>query len=421
MQERIITNAAVVLADRVLPRATVIVRDGLIAEIAEGGSRAAGREVIDADGAHLLPGVVDLHNDNLEFEINPRSSANLPLPFALATMERRLAAAGVTTEFHAVSFQEQIRKGRTISEAGERAAFIARYDDSPDRAVRHHVLHRLDMRTPGVLETALPTLRRVKVPYVSLNDHTPGQGQYRDVERLIAMADKQRAMRGDQTVDSEWYRERMRRGMEDSETVPAFYRTVAEATGHVPMIISTHDDDTVEKVDEQLRLGATVAEFPITVEAAAHARRHGMAIIVGAPNIVRGGSQSGNLPAQDLVRQGLADIICADYHAPSLIPAAFRLVDEGLLGLAEAVRMITRNAALAVGLEDRGEIAPGLLADLCLVRRDAAGWPHVERTFVAGRESFAFLRYEVSEATESGHTMDAAAGRELAGREAGAE
>ena len=401
MVVRIITNASVVLADQVLPRATVTIRDGLVADVAEGGSRAGGAGVIDADGAYLLPGVVDLHNDNLEFEINPRSSANLPLPFALATMERRLAAAGVTTEFHAVSFQEQVRKGRTISEAGERAAFLARYDGAADRAVRHHILHRLDMRTPGVLESALPSLRRVRVPYVSLNDHTPGQGQYRDVERLIAMADATRAMRSDEAVDPEWFRERMRRGMEDSETVPAFYRTVAEAASRVPMIIATHDDDSIEKVDEQLMLGATVAEFPITVEAAAHARRHGMAIIVGAPNIVRGGSQSGNLSAQELVRQGLADIICADYHAPSLIPAAFRLVDDGLLGLAEAVRMISRNAALAVGLSDRGEITPGLLADLCLVRRDAAGWPHVERTFIAGRESFAFLRYEEADAGQT--------------------
>jgi len=414
VEERIIENAAVVLADRILPRASVVIRDGLVADIVAGGSRSASPGTIDADGAYLIPGVIDLHNDNLEFEIHPRSSANLPLPFALATMERRLAAAGVTTEFHAISFQEQVRTGRTISDAGERAAFIAGYDDSPARAVRHHILHRLDMRTPGVLGSALPSLRRVRVPYVSLNDHTPGQGQYRDVERLIAMADANRAMRSDETVDPEWYRERMRRGMEDTNTVPAFYQTVAEAADHLPMIISTHDDDTVEKVDEQLLLGATVAEFPITVEAAAHARRHGMAIIVGAPNIVRGGSQSGNLPAAELVRQGLADIICADYHAPSLIPAAFRLVDDGLLGLSEAIRMITRAPALAVGLTDRGEIAPGQLADLCLVRRDGEGWPHVERTFVAGRESFAFLRYD---ATATGPRMSQAAERDATSRE----
>ena len=414
MQTCVITNAAVVLTDRVIPRGAVEIRDGLIADLTEGPSRAIGPDVIDADGAFLMPGVVDLHNDSLEFEIHPRSLANLPLPFALATMERRLAAAGVTTEFHAVSFQEQVRKGRSVSEAEDRAAFIAGYDDSPARAVRHHILHRLDMRTPGVLESALPSLRRVRVPYVSLNDHTPGQGQYRDVERLIAMADANRAMRGDASVDSDWYRERMRRGMEDIETIPAFYRTVFEASSHVPMIISTHDDDTVAKVDEQLRLGATIAEFPITIEAASHARRHGMAIIVGAPNIVRGGSQSGNLSAHELVRQGLADIICADYHAPSLIPAAFRLVDDGLLTLPDAVRMISRAPALAVGLTDRGEIGPGLLADLCLVRRDAAGWPHVETTVVAGRQSFAFRR---SDEPAARHHVPERAERELAGRE----
>lgn len=400
MTERLIINATVVLPDRVLSGAAVLLRDGLIADIDGGGSRATGPTVDDADGAYLIPGVVDLHNDALEFEVHPRAGADLPLPFALATMERRLAAAGVTTEFHAVSFQEQTRKGRSILEAEARAAFLAGYDDSPERAVRHHILHRLDMRTPGVLESALPSLSRVRVPYVSLNDHTPGQGQYRDVERLIEIAAAHRAARGDDATDPAWYHERMLRGMADTETVPAFYREVARTARDQPMVIATHDDDTVAKVDEQLALGATVAEFPITLEAARHARATGMVIVIGAPNVVRGSSQSGNLPAHELVRAGLADIICADYHAPSLIPAAFRLADDGLVDLPTAIGMITRAAARAVGLTDRGEIAVGQLADLALVRRDAAGWPHVERTWVAGQDAVAFAR----------RTTDAAAG-----------
>jgi alpha-D-ribose 1-methylphosphonate 5-triphosphate diphosphatase len=305
-------------------------------------------------------------------------------------MERRLAAAGVTTEFHAISFQDQLRKSRSLQNAEERAAALIAFNDSPERPVRHHILHRLDVRTPDSLASALRTLRQASVPYVSLNDHTPGQGQYRDVERLIERARETHAMRGGEPVDPEWYRKRMRDAMVDHETVPAFYESIATARHSLPLVISTHDDDTVAKVEEQRVLGATIAEFPITVEAARHARQHGMSIIIGAPNIVRGGSQSGNLSAADLVRLDLADIICADYHAPSIIPAAFRLVQEGLVDLPTAIGMITRAPAEAVGLSDRGAILPGLLADIVLVHLDEAGWPHVIQTFGSGRESFSF-------------------------------
>jgi alpha-D-ribose 1-methylphosphonate 5-triphosphate diphosphatase len=308
-------------------------------------------------------------------------------------MEGRLAGPGVTTEFHAVSFQENPGKGRTVTNAERKAAFIAQLDDSPARAVRHHLLHRLDMRTPGSLAAALPTIRRVRVPYVSLNDHTPGQGQYRDVERLIKMAQAQQAMKNIRQTDAGWYRNRALAGMSDTEAVPAYYRQIAEAIKETHMVISTHDDDTVEKVDAQLVLGATNAEFPVTFEAAEHACAHGMTIIVGAPNIFRGSSQSGNLSAHDLIRRGLADAICADYHAPTLIPAAFKLVDDGLLDLPAAIRMITKTLAEAVGLHDWGAIETRRWADLALVRCDTTGLPHVEATFVAGRQTLSFGRF----------------------------
>jgi alpha-D-ribose 1-methylphosphonate 5-triphosphate diphosphatase len=233
----------------------------------------------------------------------------------------------------------------------------------------------------------------VRVPYISLNDHSPGQGQYRDVERLITMATESQAARNGKAADPEWYRERMRTAQADGETVPAFYRSVAGQMAALPMILSTHDDDTIGKVDQQLVLGATISEFPVTFEAAQHARDHGMTIIVGAPNVVRGGSQSGNLSATDLIAAGLADAICADYHAPCLAPSAFRLWQQGVLDLPAAIRMITLNPARAVGLHDRGEIALGKIADLAIVRLDNEGWPHVEATIVGGRSAFHFARF----------------------------
>jgi alpha-D-ribose 1-methylphosphonate 5-triphosphate diphosphatase len=396
MSNLTVTNATVVLPDQVLEHATVRVDDGRISAIEPTGiSSVTGQVVVvDADGAWLIPGIVDLHNDNLEFEIHPRVNANMPLPFALSTMERRLAGAGVTTEFHSISFQDRLDKARSVNDATAKATFIAELDDSPRRAVRHNILHRLDVRTPGSLESALPSLRRVRTPYVSLNDHTPGQGQYRDVDRLIRMAEQQQVARGrKEPIDREWYLQRMRTNLADTETVPAFYASIAGELARTPMVIATHDDDTVEKVHAQLVLGATVNEFPITFEAAQYARDHGMMILVGAPNVLRGSSQSGNISARDLVEAGLADGICADYHAPCLIPAAFKLYELGLCDLPAAIAKITSNPANALGLTDRGEIAVGKLADLAIVRMDDSGIPQVEATFLEGRPSLTFARY----------------------------
>jgi alpha-D-ribose 1-methylphosphonate 5-triphosphate diphosphatase len=390
-----ITNARVVLPDQVLEGATVHIDDGVIASVTQGspGPVTTREQVVDADGAYLMPGIIDLHNDNLEFEVNPRANANLPLPFALSSMERRLAGAGVTTEFHAISFRDRPAKGRSVAGAEAKAAYIAQFDDDPRHGVRHHILHRLDVRSRDSLDAALPSLRKVRVPYISLDDHSPGQGQYRDVERLIQLARQNQAARHSEAADPDWYRQRMLAAQADGETVPAFYRSVAEVAATLPLTIATHDDDTVEKVDQQLVLGAGIAEFPVTFEAARHARAHGMAIVVGAPNVVRGGSQSGNLSAIDLVAEGLADVICADYHAPCLAPAAFRLWRDGVLDLPAAIRMVPLNPARAVGLHDRGAITPGLAADLAIVRLDNDGWPHVEATFVSGRSAFHFARH----------------------------
>ncbi|MCS7002337.1 MAG: amidohydrolase family protein, partial [Dehalococcoidia bacterium] len=150
------------------------------------------------------------------------------------------------------------------------------------------------------------------------------------------------------------------------------------------LVIATHDDDTIEKVEQQHAHGATICEFPVTIEAAERAHALGMHIVVGAPNVVRGGSHSGNLDAAVLFERGLADIICADYHAASLLPAAFKLVADGLTDLPTAIRALTRTPARAVGITDRGAIEAGQRADLLLVRHDRHGVPRVERAFRAG-------------------------------------
>lgn len=385
-----VTNARVVLPEVLLDRGTVWVHDGVIAEVQEGVVPAAAG-VFDVDGAYLAPGAIDLHNDNLEFEVNPRPGANLPLSFALATMERRLVAAGVTTEFHAIAFMEMANQQRSVEAARRRADYIAMVTGAPGWAVDHHVLHRIDVWHPHALGTVMESLAQMPVKYASLNDHTPGQGQYRDVAKLLEMRRATIARKGSSmTPDAGELQRLMESRQADKDTIPAVYRRVGDAVAGMGLRLATHDDDSPEKVDVQWELGARVAEFPVTLESAQRARDRGMLIVVGAPNILRGGSQSGNLPATDLIDHELADIICADYHAPSLYPAAFRLWRDRWMTLPAAVRMITQNAARAVGMADRGAIAPGLSADLTLLRLDDEGCPHVEATYRQGRLVFAF-------------------------------
>ena len=381
-------GADVVLPDRVLTGGAVRIADGRIAEVAVSRRTVAGpwQEAVDASGLTLLPGVIDLHNDSLETEINPRPDANLPLPFALANLERRLLNHGVTTEFHAIGFQTMPRSGRTVADAEERAAYLAELVGDDERPVDHHVLHRLDVWSPHGFDSLYASLGRFPTPYLSINDHTPGQGQYRDLDGYVERMRAWTEARGGTPPTAEETLAKARERREDSETLPGVYARISAEQDRRPHVIASHDDDSPQKVDQMWHTGARVAEFPVTLGAARRARERGMWIVAGAPNIVRGGSTSGNLDARELVKAGLADVLCADYHAPSLLCAAFLLVNEGLLDLPHAVRMLTLNAAQAVGFGDRGAIHVGLRADLALVSLDGDALPHVERVYRGGRE-----------------------------------
>jgi len=383
----IIKNARVVLPDRIISGGAVQIRDGVIAAVVANGDELplGNGRVIDADGAMLIPGLVDLHNDSLETKINPRPGANLPMDFALANFERRLASSGVTTEFHAISFMDMEKSNRTVAQAAERSAYIAARNRLPGGMVDHHVLHRLDVWNPAAMDELFGSVHQAKPGYVSLNDHTPGQGQYRDVAHYARFMQEWRQQRGGDSPEEGEIEDRIATRAADADAIPAVYARVSAERAARPFVLSTHDDDSPDKVDRQWEIGATVAEFPVTMDAAIRARERGMFIVVGAPNVVRGGSTSGNMDAVDLVAAGLADIICADYHAPSLLVAAFQLAREGLLDIPAAIRTLTLNPARAVGLLDRGSIEPGQRADLALIRVDQTGMPTVE-TLLRGGE-----------------------------------
>lgn len=377
----VITDVRAVLDDRVTDRAAVVVEDGRIVEVVEDAVGIRGD--VDGSGLLLLPGLVDTHSDALEKERTPRPTAVLPWDFALRSFEAKTLAAGITTMFHGTGFHDKVSDGavRTPLGALEQAALV---DAAPRDRVDHRVLHRFDVR--GADGAAMIRRRLAEMPdghapiQLSHEDHTPGQGQYADVEHHIAFLV---ASGEDRATATRRVQERIdaARATEDVRAANLAWAGELARSGRARLL--GHDCDTVEAVDELVERGGAVAEFPTTTTAAERARDRGLLVVVGAPNVLRGGSHSGNVAASDLVRAGLVDAIASDYLPSGLLGCVATIVAEGMLDLPAAVALVTAGGAAVGGLDDRGRIAPGLRADLVLVD-DAERWPRVVTTLTAG-------------------------------------
>jgi len=355
----LLTNATLVLPDCLL-FGTIEVADGRIAGIQPGRSYLPG--AIDCDGDLLLPGAVDLHTDNLERQVNPRTNARWPSRSALLAHDAQCAAAGVTTVFDALcvgdlGFDED--RTQTCTDG------IADLDAlAPTGLLKaEHFLHlRCEVPAPAMPSLLERYADHASVRMVSLMDHTPGIGQYGDLARYRALrrSDGQSEREIEEKITFlQERRERLR--------APQRRALIARMQG-TGSVLASHDDRTVEEVAENLADGIRISEFPVTGAAAAAAQRAGMRVIAGAPNLVRGGSHTGNIAAADLVRAGLVDALASDYVPCSLIEAAFALAAAGLLALPQAVALVSANPARMAGLDDRGALVAGQRADLLRIR-----------------------------------------------------
>lgn len=360
MTETILTNAAIVLDDTVL-HGTVVIRDGVIAEIAAGVSAARAAE--DLGGDILMPGIIDLHTDNLERQVQPRPGARWPSRSAYLSHDAQCAAAGVTTVFDALcvgnlNFDNEDRV-RTFTEG---MADLTALSGSGLFKSDHFLHLRCELPAEnmlGLVESAVPhPLTRM----VSLMDHTPGVGQYADLERF-----RQRKAIGGLSsgeIDAQIMELQERR----AELRTPNRKILLEIVRGRAIVLASHDDETLEEVAANHGDGIMISEFPVRLAAARGAKALGMDVIAGAPNIVRGGSHSGNVSAADLLAAGAVDALASDYVPPALVEAAFAAVDAGL-SMPAAVALVTSGPARLAGLTDRGRIAPGLRADLLRVRR----------------------------------------------------
>ena len=358
--ESIFTNARIVTADDEFD-GTLVVRDGRIAEVNPGRAHCA--TAIDLDSDYLLPGLIELHTDNLEKHFAPRPGVKWPSVPALMAHDTQIAAAGITTVFDSLAMGDV--RGETDRVRNKERMIEAICAASDRRMTRAE--HRLHLRCEIVADDAVTTVDRwIDLPLVgliSINDHTPGQRQFLDPEKLRLYHTKKYGMTNDE------FEVFSARAIELHHKNAAHHRSEIVARAQARALpIASHDDATREHVREAVKNGMTIAEFPTTHEAAEASCEAGLAVLVGAPNLVLGGSHSGNIAAIDLVRAGQADILSSDYVPASLIEGVFKLPASAGISLPQAVRLASLNPARAVGLGDRGEIAPDGLADLVRVR-----------------------------------------------------
>ncbi len=348
----LLTNARIVLPTRVI-EGTVIVEDDRITDIVADRHFAEG---VDLHGQWLIPGIIDLHTDYLEKEINPRPKTNFPLPIAFHMMDQRALACGLTTVLGGVRFSNNRSKESTLW-GGNGLALAENYEELRRNALARHYLHvRWDTNFEPVDDLLAAMLGFECLGNLVYNENIPGERQFQDLDELA----RKRAARGDKTVAEA--RAELEQRIAVGRTINNRPKVKAAFGGK--LCIGSHDDTTEAHVIEAKEMGATLAEMPTSLVAARKAKELGLAVCMGAPNYLRGGSHCGNLSAVEALDEGLVDAFCSDYHFPSLLGAVVKMTANGL-PLAEAVRTVTLNPARILGRQtDFGSIEVGKKADL---------------------------------------------------------
>ena len=353
--DTVFANARIVTRTGVLD-GSLRIADGKIAAIdaGPGGGR-------DMEGDYLLPGLVDIHTDNLEKHLEPRPGVTWPGLAAIVAHDRQIAAAGITTVF------DSLYVGFDGASSGRREALDVATGALAEAAegrilISDHMLHlRCELGAPDVVDDLTEALRQPRVRLVSVMDHTPGQRQWRNLDHWRQFHSKRYSR---EELDATIH-ERLAAQQLHAE---GNRRRIVALCRERGLPLASHDDTTPDHVLEGVGDGVRISEFPTTFEAARCAHEHGLATVMGAPNIVIGGSHSGNVAAHDLATEGLLDGLASDYVPISMIQAIFVLHRKWDVPLSEAVAMASANPAEMVGLTDRGRLEAGRRADLARVR-----------------------------------------------------
>jgi alpha-D-ribose 1-methylphosphonate 5-triphosphate diphosphatase len=378
--QTLIQHATLVLPDRLIEDGWLLIEDGAILDLGEEATcPGPGVHTIDGGAGFLLPGLIDLHCDAIERLVEPRPNVYFDIRIALQEADYRLAGSGITCEFHAVSLNDDEFGVRTDKLVRDLVQIVQ--EEREERLIRHKIHARLELSSERGNTMILPIIERRECDMISLMDHSPGQGQYPSEKALreyIAFTTN----RSDAEIDVllEMKRKQLIH-------LPERVERVTSAARNAGLAIATHDDDTTSKVEQWPALGVSMSEFPTTMEAARRAHELGLAVCMGAPNVVRGRSSGGNLSALEGIQAGVVDVLCADYHPLSMLHAVFSLVQRQVVPLPEAACMVSLNPARVVRLDQEyGSLEIGKVADMILVQLTKQGAPRVQRLFLGGEE-----------------------------------
>ena len=358
--ETVFTNARIVLEDSIVT-GSIQIRDGKIADISSGTAQAGE----DFEGDYLIPGLVELHTDHLEQHYSPRPGVRWNATAAIQAHDAQIASSGITTVFDCLRMGSDEDGG---FEQGEMRAMADAIQaaERQGRLRSEHLIHlRCEVSADNVLDHFADFANDPYVRLVSLMDHAPGQRQFQTMDQYIFYYQKKRGL------SDEAFKIFIEKRVEESERNSTPHRiAIAKVCADNGITVASHDDATLAHVDEAIGNGVKLAEFPTSLDAAKASHQAGMSVLMGAPNIVRGKSHSGNIAARDLAEKDVLDVLSSDYVPLSLLYAPFILADDvDSISLPKAIAMVSATPARTVGLDDRGRIATGLRADLVRVHR----------------------------------------------------
>ncbi|TKW67640.1 MAG: alpha-D-ribose 1-methylphosphonate 5-triphosphate diphosphatase [Paracoccus denitrificans] len=374
MQETVLAHATLILQDRLM-KGHVVIRDGILSEIGEGSVPASAQ---NCEGDFVAPGLIELHTDNLERHIQPRPGVNWPHAAAIYAHDAELAGCGITSVFDAMRVGSIPNRKDYAPYARQLATELMAQRDKMALRISHFLHLRAEICSETLLDEIAEFGEGDRVGLVSVMDHTPGQRQFRDTSALETYL-RGKVQMSDREISS-YFAELMDISARNRSAHETGIVAFAERVGAV---LASHDDSTEAEVARSARHGIRLAEFPTTRAAAEACHRNGIKTIMGAPNLIRGGSHSGNVSAQELARAGLLDIVSSDYVPSALLSAAAMLADTWD-DWPRAMACVTATPARAAGLGDRGAIQPGLRADLIRFRL-VGNTPALRETWVEGK------------------------------------
>lgn len=371
-----IKNGRIVTPDEIVEGKSMLIEDGCIYDICMFNGNAD--KTIDAHGRYIMPGFIDVHSDRVEKIINPRPTAVFDFELGLKEIEKELLQQGITTMYHSFSIHKDAALGESLMRKRENVQKMV--DLIRDLHDRDHLIHhrchlRLEIDNPEVYDIAKEMIEKKLVHEISFMDHTPGQGQYRDLEIYRKSVELK-----EQTFEDimNYHKTKYRLSFEQMSEL-------TELAHKNNITVASHDDDTVEKLQVNKQLDVDISEFPITVEVAKEAKNMGFYTVAGAPNILLGGSHSGNMSVAEAIMNDCVDVLCSDYYPQAILHSIFIMNKKYGISIPEMVNRVSINPAKATKIDkDYGSLEKGKKADVVIVD-EIDGYPVITHVLVDGR------------------------------------